>query len=298
MEKCLSFMLGHVLVTKLRKGWKHTCSAANGYELQRKVSHGLATQDFEDGAEERAVTLPTVTVATVVFNGATEIARTIDSVLAQDYPNLEYVVIDGNSSDGTQTIVAGYGDAIDLFVTEPDQGIYDGMNKAITRASGEYILFMNSGDVFASPDALSCLAQATRRGVEQVLYGGWIRDDMQGRKTEHRPNLPKGLFNHQAVLYSRSLHAKFGDYVNVRDFTTADYFFFAIAMTNKSVSCNVVDKAVAVIDTGGISAGLQTLSQKYAIDYLCGRTSRYKLAAVLLLHPLYHRVKSVLRMLK
>lgn len=242
--------------------------------------------------------LPVVTVATVVYNGALEIARTIDSVLVQNYTNLEYVVVDGASTDGTCDIVLKYGGEIDFFVTEPDRGIYDAMNKAVAHATGEFILFMNCGDVFASPFALADLVQAVKSDERQIVFGGWSRLDKKGRKTELRPNLAAGVFNHQAVLYSCTLHAQFGGYAVVPGLTTADYLFFTALMTGGNARCTVVDKTVAHIDIEGISSGLQTLSQKYAIDYLCGRVGRYKLAAVLLLHPWYHRIKSAFMVLR
>lgn len=244
------------------------------------------------------MSLPVVTVATVVYNGAQEIARTIDSVLAQDYPNLECAVIDGNSTDGTGDIVQTYGSRIDTFVCEPDRGIYDGMNKAVAHATGDFILFMNCGDIFASPFALTDLVQAARSSGSQVVFGGWSRLDKQGQQTQLRPNLNAGLFNHQAILYSRALHAKFGAYAVVPGFTTADYLFFTMLTVGENVRYAVLDKTVALIDTGGISSGLQTLSQKFAVDFLCGRVGRYKLAAVLLLHPWYHRIKSALKALR
>jgi glycosyltransferase involved in cell wall biosynthesis len=234
-----------------------------------------------------------ITVVTVVYNGARDIARTIESTLSQDYPQMEYVVVDGQSTDGTQDIVAAYGAAIDAFVCEPDSGIYDAMNKAIAIASGEYLLFMNCGDRFASPHALSSAARALVAGSDQVVFGCWEREAGE-RRIPCRPALQAGLFNHQATLYSRSLHRRFGGYVSVPGFTTADYLFFMTLVSSGSVDCVSMDTSIAVIDVGGVSAGPQTLSQKYAIDYLLGRTTRLKLLSVLAAHPAYRRVKTLL----
>lgn len=231
---------------------------------------------------------------TVVFNGARDIARTIDSTLAQDYPAVEYVIVDGGSSDGTPSIVARYGDAIDVFVSEPDRGIYDAMNKAISLASGEFVLFMNSGDRFATPSALSSAAGALVPGVDQVIFGAWEREDSGGRRTPRRPQPQAGLFNHQSVLYSRSLHQRFGPYVNVRGFTTADYLFFMTLLASGGVRWTCADTTIAIVDVTGVSAGPQTLSQRFAIDYLLGRASRVKLLSVLAAHPLYRRAKALL----
>ena len=177
-----------------------------------------------------------MSVVTVVYNGASDIARTIDSVLAQDHADMEYMVIDGGSTDGTQAIVSGYGAHIDRFVSEPDEGIYDAMNKGIALARGEYVLMMNCGDVFASADALSSLAMAaTRPGVEQAVFGAWERLDTTSRRTPCRPSLEAAFFNHQAVLYSRSLHHRFGAYVNAPGFSTADYLFFSSILASSGV---------------------------------------------------------------
>jgi Glycosyl transferase family 2/Glycosyl transferases group 1 len=99
--------------------------------------------------------LPRVTVATVTFDAEDTVEATICSVLRQDYSNLEYLVIDGGSSDSTCEIVRRYGEHLDYWVSEPDHGPYDAMNKAALHATGDYILFMNAGDWFVGDDAVS-----------------------------------------------------------------------------------------------------------------------------------------------
>jgi glycosyltransferase involved in cell wall biosynthesis len=209
--------------------------------------------------------------------------------------DLEAVVVDGASSDGTQAIVQGYGSRIGAFVSEPDSGTYDAMNKGIGLARGEYVLMMNSGDSFARDDALTELLRVTEPGVEQVVFGAWERLGTGGRRTRCRPNPGRGLFNHQAMLYSRSLHRRFGGYVCAPGFSTADYLFFSTLMAAADVVCRTSDVTVAHIDVSGVSAGLQTTSQKYAIDHLFGRSGRLELLAVLAIHPAYHRAKRWLR---
>jgi len=238
---------------------------------------------------------PSVSVVTVVRNDVKHIARTLDSVLSQRDADLELVVVDGASTDGTQAIVQRYGSRLSAFLSEPDRGIYDDMNKEIGLARGEYVLMMNSGDVFASDDALSSLLRLTRPGIHQVVFGAWERLGSGGHCTRCHPAPERGFFNHQAVLYSRSLHCRFGDYVCAPGFSTADYLFFSTVLAAPDVGCRTTDATVARIDVTGISAGLQTMSQKYAIDHLFGRSGRMKLLAVLALHPAYHGVKRWLR---
>ena len=89
-----------------------------------------------------------VTVVTVVFNDAAHIESTMLSVIGQTYKNIEYIVIDGKSNDGTTDLIKRYSDKITKWISEPDKGIYDAMNKGLALATGDYVIFMNSGDKF------------------------------------------------------------------------------------------------------------------------------------------------------
>ncbi len=216
------------------------------------------------------------------------------SVLGQDHPDVGYVIVDGGSTDGTQDLVARYGKAVDVFMSERDRGIYDGMNMALGLASGEHVLFRNCGDRFAGPRALSSAARARAHGVEQVVFGRCDRE-VGERRVPCRPDLTAGILNYQAVLYSRSLHGRFGGYASVRGFSTADYMFFMTLVSSGSVRRTCADTTIAIVDAAsGVSDELQTLSQKFAIDYLLERTSRLKLLAVLATRPTYHRAKKLL----
>jgi len=241
--------------------------------------------------------LPTVTVVTVVFNGAHDIARTMESVIEQSYPDLEFVVVDGASSDGTQDIVRSYAGRVAVFVSESDAGIYNAMNKAIGLATGDYLVFMNCGDVFAAPDALATAMRAATSVTEEVIFGAWLRDEAI-RVRLCQPSLAAGLFNHQAIVYSRSIHRWHGDYVDVPGLTTADYLFFATLIgARTTVRLTTIDTPIARINVAGVSSGLQTFSQKNAIDYMCGRKARVDLLLAIALHPAYSRVKGWLRRL-
>lgn len=246
------------------------------------------------GVTASSCKLSTITVVTVVFNGRDEIADTMNSVFAQDYPCIEYIVIDGDSTDGTKDIVETYRGKLDLFISEKDMGVYDAMNKAIKFATGEFILFMNCGDRFASSDAVSSVMRFADSTGDQVLFGSWIRRVSDQSQVHCRPILEKGLFNHQAVIYSRRIHAWHGGYANVKGLTAADYLFFATLFNSERVICKVVEPTIAIINVNGLSAGPQTLSQKFAIDFICGRVGRVRLLMILILHPVYRLVKAML----
>lgn len=112
---------------------------------------------------------PVLTVVTVVFNRVTEIESTIKSVINQHFDGLEYIVIDGGSTDGTINIIEQYSTKLSYWVSEPDKGIYDAMNKAIGRATGEWINFMNCGDTFVE-GALTKMFSGKRYDAD-VVYG-------------------------------------------------------------------------------------------------------------------------------
>ena len=113
---------------------------------------------------------PKVSVVTVVYNGEAEIDQTVQSVLTQNYANIEYVVIDGASSDGTMKRLEQHRDRLAALVSEKDKGIYDAMNKGVAASSGDWIVFLNCGDRFFSDDALSIFNQ-TLDDTADILYG-------------------------------------------------------------------------------------------------------------------------------
>lgn len=147
---------------------------------------------------------PGITVITVCFNAAAVIEKTIRSVLEQQYDNLEYLIIDGASRDGTLDIVRRYQDRISRVVSEPDRGLYDAMNKGIGLATGEWILFMNADDVFVDPlvvaDAAAFMAQhpeadAVFGNTEQILEHGTYTIRSETPYREH-----KITFCHQSIF--------------------------------------------------------------------------------------------------
>ena len=118
-----------------------------------------------------------ITVATVTYNAATLIARTIASVEAQDYPYVEHLVIDGNSTDDTLTQIHHYQERNSIAavqhevacLSEPDEGLYDAMNKALREASGDYILFLNAGDTLHDEHTLSHIAACASGDVRPAV---------------------------------------------------------------------------------------------------------------------------------
>ena len=111
--------------------------------------------------------LCTVSVVTICYNAEQVIEHTILSAISQTYDNIEYIIVDGASTDGTIKIINKYKDFIKIVISEPDDGIYDAMNKGIKHATGDWIIFMNSGDVFASENV-----------VENIFHGDYNKNSV------------------------------------------------------------------------------------------------------------------------
>lgn len=112
-----------------------------------------------------------VSIITVAYNSAATIRDTIESVLSQDYPDIEYILIDGNSQDETLEIAQEYKEQISQIVSEPDQGIYDAMNKGIRLATGDIVGILNSDDFFSAPTIISSVVKAFQNKQTDAVYG-------------------------------------------------------------------------------------------------------------------------------
>jgi glycosyltransferase involved in cell wall biosynthesis len=115
-----------------------------------------------------------ISIVTVCFNSADTIEDTIRSVLSQQYSRLEYIVVDGGSTDGTLDILARYRDRIAKCVSERDRGIYDAMNKGVRLAEGEFVGFLNADDVYASPTVIAEIAAALQMDHADGVYGDLV----------------------------------------------------------------------------------------------------------------------------
>lgn len=150
-----------------------------------------------------------VTVITVVYNNVNAIEETVKSILSQNKDLFEFIVIDGKSTDGTLKLLNKYKDYIDIFISEPDYGIYDAMNKGINLASGEYIIFMNSGDTFYNSEVLdSFFNKNTNYKEYEVLFGDTnvVFEKYSSIVKGEYPSLHNAMsFNHQSVFVSTTL---------------------------------------------------------------------------------------------
>ena len=117
---------------------------------------------------------PKISIITVAFNSAKTIKGTIESIISQDYNNIEYLIIDGGSTDGTMDIVKSYAEHVKYYVSEPDNGIYDAMNKGIKAATGDVIGILNSDDFYPNSFVLSNVAKLFQKYSCDAVYGDLV----------------------------------------------------------------------------------------------------------------------------
>ena len=214
---------------------------------------------------------PLLSVITVVFNNTKDIERTICSVVDQTYQNIEYIVIDGASTDGTLATIHQYENQIAKIISEPDKGIYDAMNKGLKIAIGDYVLFMNSGDEFFEKDTVQKVFSSAPNA--DIYYGETeiINEDLvsQGRRRHHTPkklsiNSFKYGMNvcHQAIYIKRSLISFYNpEYTLSADI---DWILSALSKANTTVNTKMY---VAKYLIGGQSKQKhrQSLIERYHI---------------------------------
>lgn len=126
---------------------------------------------------------PKFTIITITFNAARWLERTVVSILSQSYPNIEYLIIDGGSKDGTVDIIKQYAPGIAYWVSEPDKGLYDAMNKGLKQATGDYVWFINAGDTLQSAATVQRIAMkiGKRSSLPDVIYGETSIVDAEGK---------------------------------------------------------------------------------------------------------------------
>ena len=214
---------------------------------------------------------PKLSVITIVYNNVRDIERTMLSVLNQTYQNLEYIIIDGRSTDGTVQIIEKYRDRLSHFTSEPDRGIYDAMNKGLARASGDYLLFMNSGDEIYAHDTVEKIFSL--QPDADIYYGETEMYDQQwkslGRRRHRAPDkfhwrsFKYGMsVSHQAIYIRRTLAEPF----DTRYQLSADIDWIIRAAKKASTIVNT-KMYVAKYLVGGMSKEkhLQSLRERFNI---------------------------------
>ncbi len=203
-----------------------------------------------------------ISLITVVFNGKTFLADCIKSVIAQDYKDLEYIVIDGGSTDGSLSIIEQYKDNISQFVSEKDRGMYDALNKGIRMATGDVVGILNADDMLASSDVISAIANCFDSQKTDAVYGNlnYINPNHPEkivRKWISKPFTKRSIRlgwmpAHPTFYARRSLFQKYGDYSLNYD-SAADYELMIRFLYKFGIHAIFLNKLIVNMRTGGMS---------------------------------------------
>ena len=197
-------------------------------------------------------------IITINYNNKDGLEMTINSVLGQSFQDFEYIIIDGGSTDGSVVVIKKYESQIDHWVSEPDKGVYNAMNKGIGMATGEYINFMNSGDTYHSSSALETIAKM--HSDDDIIIGGYF-ETVKGVSHTIPPQnitlltLMKYTINHQATFIKKSLFDKRLYDESYTIMADAKFNFQSIILDNCSVK--ITKDIIADYDTNGNSSNYE-----------------------------------------
>lgn len=195
---------------------------------------------------------PLISVITVCRNAGELLETTMKSVASQELAELEYIVVDGASTDGSADIIKKEG-CVTKWISEPDKGIYDAMNKGVRMSSGRWVIFMNAGDTFADTYVCSRLTEVAEKD-STVVYGGVIKRNREGElqafPAPEMHDSHRMVFCHQSSMVKRDYMLRHPFDINHR--LSADFKLFKSAYAAKE-KFQKIDFPVSVFDTGGIS---------------------------------------------
>lgn len=197
-----------------------------------------------------------LSIITVNYNNHDGLENTIKSVLQQHDQHFEWHIIDGGSTDGSKVLIQSHESDIDYWISEPDAGVYDAMNKGIQKATGKYLLFLNSGDYFCTIEATAIINKDTSNA--DFIICDYLKKTKASIETMHQNEDPKktlinGMICHQSVLHKRSLFDTLGHYDNSYKIV-ADYAFYLKGFFEMQTSYSFIKTPLVMYDDScGIS---------------------------------------------
>jgi glycosyltransferase len=203
-----------------------------------------------------------ISIITAVCNNRKEIVHAIDSVLSQSYPNIEYIVVDGASTDGTKEVIESYGSKISKFISEVDNGMYYALNKGISVATGDVIGILHSDDIFENNQVIAQIAEIFQNTGSDGIYGNLVYVNKKNPKKIIRfwksnpfelPMLKKGwMLPHPTLFIKRNLFEKHGLYdTNYR--ISADYDLMLRMLSNPELKFAYLPQVITRMRIGGAS---------------------------------------------
>jgi len=207
---------------------------------------------------------PLISVVTVVYNGGQTLERAIKSVIGQTLNNIEYIIIDGNSTDNTLEIIKKNDDYIDFWLSEPDDGIADAFNKGLSYARGDFISFLGSDDWY-EPDGLQKIAEAMISDGKIYSGNANLRNNVEGRPLKMHVSRPDRIFQtmriaHPATFVSREVFEQTGGFSTV--YRIAMDYDFLLKAKIRGYEIIAVNAVIVNIMLGGISSDIVSASKE------------------------------------
>ena len=228
-------------------------------------SHKIADHDVLAG--------PLVSVITAVFNGNDSIAKCIESVLNQDYPNIEHIILDGGSNDGTVETLRSYGDRIASWISEPDNGVYDAWNKGLKLARGEWIAFLGADDIYLAGAISTYMNLASEHPEAELLTSRARLDHPTGYSPIFGgpwewPRFATAMSTiHVGIMHRRSLFERYGTF-NTSYRIAADYEFLLRA--REQLRSAFTPATTVVMRAGGLSDSTAALHEAKRVKIAAG----------------------------
>lgn len=211
-----------------------------------------------------------ISIITVCYNSAAHIEDAIRSVADQDYADIEHIVIDGNSTDGTQQILENHADKLACWISEPDKGIYDAMNKGIKKATGDVVGILNSDDFYFDNQVISKIAKAFQNQETDAIYGDLIFVDPKNldrtvrtysSKNWHPEKFAKGYMPaHPTFFVRREFYGKYGlfetDYAIAADYEMLIRLLYVHKLTYKYLPMKMVKMRTGGVSSNGIRSNI------------------------------------------
>jgi len=232
-----------------------------------------------------------ISIITVVYNNKDFIEDCIDSVIAQSYQNIEYIIIDGNSNDGTLSVVKKYEKHISKWISESDSGIYDAMNKGIKLATGEVIGMLNSDDIYSNKNVIEHVMNLFKKMDIDGCYGDllYVSKDLKENVRYWKAGVYKeGKFRkgwmppHPTFFVRKKFYEKFGGFNS--DFEiSADYELMLRFIEKKHLSIYYLPEIIIKMRIGGKSnKGVKNLLKKSIEDYKAWKVNNMRMSPLIM----------------
>ena len=213
---------------------------------------------------------PKISIITVTLNSEKTLEQTISSVVNQTYDNIEYIIIDGGSADGTLDIVRKYEKSIAYFISEPDNGIYEAFNKGVRAATGDYIEIIGSDDSLCSSESIQQVVEEMEEDVDILSCCQYLVYEKTGLQREYN-NYPArnkdtyigGMIPHGSMFVKKEVLEKYPFDESYR--ISADYKFFLLAYYDPSVKIKYSDTFVLFFSADGTSSDAAVYEEDYRI---------------------------------